>query len=60
MNTLLCLVNSFPLPGGSNFICGSIGEYFLSLLQVALLFWIVFATLGAIVDIAARRKGPTS
>ena len=60
MNTLLCLANSLPLPGGSNFISGSIGECFLSLLQVTFLVWIVFATLGAIVDFAVRRKGPTS
>jgi len=59
MNTLLCLANSLPLPSASNFICGSIGDYLMTLLQVALAVWIVFATLGVIVDFAVRRKGPT-
>ena len=58
MNTLLCLANSLPLPGGSSFICGSIGDCFMSFLQIALLVWIVLATLGPIVDIAVKRKGP--
>ena len=57
MNSLLCLSDSLSLPGGTSFICGSLGDCLMTLLQVALLVWIVFATLGAIVDIALRRKG---
>ena len=60
MNTVFCLTNSLSLPNASDFICGSIGESLMPLLQVALVVWIVLATLGAIVDLAIRRKEPVN
>lgn len=59
MNPLFCLANSLPLPGGSPFVCSSFGDCLMTLLQITLIVWIVFAALGAMVDIAMRRKGPT-
>ena len=58
MNALLDLTGGLPLPGGSAFVCGSFGDCVMTLLQVALAVWIVFATLGAVVDFTTRRNRP--